>query len=169
MEDDDSSDELHIDEGQDYSTSNSNTKSRGIHNTYSNKAGAYNDALLGFGGRRDAAKLNPLLTSSNVSSYVPTGNSSSRYANDLPKRGTRSRNFYKKGARTSGDTYSDYHKNRNIVRATAEQNLSSSNLFSENINMAVPDSFSSYGMTNIDENVFQGVKRSLKIQGLRKR
>lgn len=167
MEDDDSSDELHIDEGQDYSTSNSITMSDGIHNAYSSNAGAYN-ALLGFGGRGDAYKLNPRLTSNIRSPYMPTGTSNEQYDKKPARNLTNSSKFSKKSSRHSGSTQSNNYKNRN-VRATAEPSFSSSNLFSENSNMAVPGSLNSCDMENVDRNVIQGAKRTLKIQNARKR
>ena len=59
MEDDISPDELFIDEEQDYRKRNNFSLSRGHYNAYSSNVGAYNDALLGFGGRGNALNLNP--------------------------------------------------------------------------------------------------------------
>ena len=167
MDDDDSSDELHIDEGQEYSTSSSITKSDGIHNEYSSNAGAYN-ALLGFGGRGDAYKLNPRLTSNIVSPYMPTGTSREHYATKPTRNITNSRKFSKKGLRHSGSTQSNSYKNRN-VRATAEPRFSPSNLFSEDSNMAVAGSLNSCDMRNVNRNALQGVKKTLTSQSGKKR
>ena len=167
MDDDDSSDELHIDEGQDYSTINSTTKSDGIHNAYSSNAGAYN-ALLGFGGRGDAYKLNPRLTSNTLSPDMLTGTSHEQYAKNANRNVTNSRKFSKKGLRHSGSTQSNNYKNRN-VRASAESSFSSLNSFSENSNMAVPGSLSACDMENVNGNLFQSATRKLKSQGDRKR
>ena len=147
---------------RDYSTVNSTTKSDGIHNAYSSNAGAYN-ALLGFGGRSDAYKLNPRLTSNTLSSDMFNGTSHENYAKNPTRNVTNSRKFSKKRLRHSGSTQSNNYKNRD-VRASAESSFSSLNSFSENSNMAVPGSLSAWDMENGDGNVFQSVTRKLKSQ-----
>ena len=172
-DDDDSSGELHIDEGQDYSASNSIAYSRDIRNAYSTNAGAYNNALLGFGGRGDTANSNPLLASRNPSSMVSSGANAKRYANDVPQVGANSRNFHRsasrKSSRHSGSAQSDDYYYPTVGRTTAEQRFSSSVFQSEHNKMAATNLSNSVAMKDMDQSLCQGVKRMLHNHGSRKR
>ena len=169
IDDEDSSDELHIDEGQNYKPSNRLANSRGIRNAYSSNAGAYNSALLSFGGRGNAANTNPLLGPRNTSSRVPKPISNNRNATDHTRNAVNSKQFDNKDLGNARYEQSEHYRATKIGTTTAEGNFSSSFFYSENINnMAVPNSLNSFGIENRDEHLYQGMQATLN-NGVRNR
>ena len=157
IDEDISSDELHIDEGPEHRTRNnlfSNT--RGHYNAFSSNVGAYNDALLGFGGRGNALDMNPPfndITSSFIKGIKT--HTQSNISNNVPEK---SRTSSHKRFRKSGKVPTQRPDIADIEGTTAEHNVSSSNFLSQ-MNMAMPGSFPSHDMEN--ENSYWGaVKRS---------
>ena len=145
MDDDVSPDELFIDEEQDYRKRNNFSLTRGHHNAYSSNVGAYNDALLGFGGRGNARSLNPPF--SNKVASLTEGSAihiitDSSY--DIPAK---SRTSSHKRAKKSGKVSTQRLDITDTDRTTAENRVSSSSFLNE-INMAMRGSLTSYNMEN---------------------
>ena len=163
MDDDDSSDELHIDEGQDYSASNTVAHARDTRSAHN--AGAYN-ALFSFSGRGHTANSISHSDSMNVSSMV----SSSAFTpgdntNDSSNAGAKSRNFEKsasrKSSRTPASTKSKDYYYTYAGRTTAEKRFSSSDFQREHNNMMITNASNLGAMTNTDRNARHGIKRTL--------
>ena len=163
LDDDDSSDELHIDEGQDYSASNTVAHARDTRSAYN--AGAYN-ALFSFSGRGHTANsishFEPMNVSSMVSSSVSTPGD---HANNSSNAGVKSRNFEKsasrKSSRTPASTKSKDYDYTYAGRTTAEKRFSSSDFQREHNNMMNPNASNLGAMTNTDQNARHGIKRML--------
>ena len=162
--DDNSSDELHIDEGQDNSASNSTPFSRDLQHAYSSNAGAYNNALLGFGGRGDAANLDPHFASiyslHHPSSGLSTGSDAKQ--NRVRQVGTKpSGKFYSSGShkksRLSGNLEQSKKYYSSVGRTSAEK--SSTLMFKGNFNnMAVSGSSASFTKNNMYESIGYGLE-----------
>ena len=146
MEDDISPDELFIDEEQDYRKRNNFSLSRGHDNAYSSNVGAYNDALLGFGGRGNARSLNPPF-SNKVASFtegLPIIQLITDSSDNIPAK---SRTSSHKRAKKSGKVSTQRLDITDTDRTTAENRVSSSSFLNE-INMAMRGSLTSYNMEN---------------------
>ena len=156
FENDDSSDELHIDEGREYRRSNNIATSRGIHNAYSSNTGAFNDARLSFGSLNNDAISKPDFGAGSLSSYTLTGHPK---ANTKFKTSKRSRNCYEKSLEHSGNIVSEYYRDKNVGRTTAEQDVSSSVFFRSNSGMAFSDTKHSFPPDSIDGLRFPSTKR----------
>ena len=145
MDDDVSSDELHIDEEQGNRKRIKFTNTRGHHNAFSSNVGAYNDALLGFGGRGNAPRIDPLLPLKNVTPLFTRGYVNNTYVNDLYNIPAKSRTSSHKRYIKPGKVQSQRLDTADIDSTTAENKLSSSSFLHE-MNMAMPGSLTSYNM-----------------------
>ena len=162
--DDNSSDELHIDEGQDNSASNSTPFSRDLqHNAYSSNAGAYNNALLGFGGRGDTANSDPHFASiyslHHPSSKLSTGSGAKQ--NSIPHVGAKpSGKFHRSGShkksRLSGNIQQSENYYSSVGRTSAEQSSSTLMFKGDFINMAASGSSASFAKNNMNDSFSYG-------------
>merc|ERR1712045_564964 len=154
-----------MDEGREYRRSNNLATSRGIHNAYSSNTGTFNDARLSFGSLNDAAISKPDFGTGSLSSHTLTGHPK---ASTKFKASKRSRNFYEKSLEHSGNIASEYYREKNVGRTTAEQDVSSSAFFRSNSGMAFSDTRYSFPSDSSDGLRFQGTKRGSNGRNVRK-
>ena len=82
--------------------------------------------MYAINNNNDAAISKPDFGAGSLSSYTLTGHPK---ASTKFKASKRSRNYYEKSLEHSGNIVSEYHRDKNVGRTTAEQDVSSSVFF----------------------------------------